>query len=315
MQEHSQIKTEAEALRLALITGLVAAPEVIRWVDDLIGRIDELPAEILDVSLARDGNLNEVAAALSCIPGVAHSEDVAIRVFTRMLSTLAASASNLSKVTRALEHMAIENVAPSPHAQSIMYGFYDALDLARRGTYGTVENVLERVLAFLREHGRSVRVDVREWDPPRDRAAVRSCFVELQDFERELEPGMRPGEEIADAYLDLMLRRCREFDGVVLVAEQGGAVVGFLTLLRRFRSSEPDDDPREHAYVTDLVVAAPHRKRGIGRSLLRAAEAHARSAGAHVIRLSVKAGNAGARALYAAEGFGESELVLEKHLR
>ncbi len=156
---------------------------------------------------------------------------------------------------------------------------------------------------------------IREWDPAGDRRAVRACFVELQDFERALEPGMPPGEQVADAYLDLLERRCREFHGVVLVAEWDGAVAGFVCVWRRYRSSEPDEDPRERGFVSDLVVAEAQRRRGIGRALLQAAEQRAREAGASVIRLDVKAGNAGARALYAAEGFTEIETLLEKPLR
>ncbi len=57
-----------------------------------------------------------------------------------------------------------------------------------------------------------------------------------------------------------------------------------------------------------------HRGRGIGRALLRAAEARAREAGARSLQLSVKAGNAGASSLYAAEGFRETEIYLEKAL-
>jgi ribosomal protein S18 acetylase RimI-like enzyme len=157
-------------------------------------------------------------------------------------------------------------------------------------------------------------VEIREFAPSRDRRAVRACFVDLQEFERGLDPRMPPGEQIADEYLDLMFRRCREFDGAVLVAEVEGAVVGFVTVWTRYRSSEPDDDPREHGFISDLVVLAAHRGCGFGRSLLRAAEARAREAGARELRLSVKAGNTGALALYSAEGFAESEIYLEKPL-
>ena len=100
---------------------------------------------------------------------------------------------------------------------------------------------------------------IREFDPLRDHDAVRSCAVELQDFERELDPRMPPGEQITDRYLDLMFRRCAEFDGVVLVEEADGVVTGFVSVWTRYRSSEPDDDPAEHGYVSDLVVAARHR--------------------------------------------------------
>ncbi len=155
---------------------------------------------------------------------------------------------------------------------------------------------------------------IREFDPLRDHDAVRSCAIELQDFERQLDPRVPPGEQIADRYLDLMFRRCDEFDGVVLVAEANGSVIGFVSVWTRYRSSEPDDDPAEHGYVSDLVVSQKHRGRGIGRALLRAAEARARRAGADTLRVSVKAGNTIAVSLYSAEGFVNSAFYLEKRL-
>jgi ribosomal protein S18 acetylase RimI-like enzyme len=157
-------------------------------------------------------------------------------------------------------------------------------------------------------------MEIREFDSQCDREPVRRCFVELQEFERALDQRLPSGEQIADPYLDLMFQRCREFSGVVLVAEVDRAVVGFVTIWTRYRSSEPDDDPAEHGFISDLVVSATHRGRGIGRLLLRAAEARAREAGARTIQLSVKAGNAAARALYAAEGFADAEIYLEKPL-
>jgi len=157
-------------------------------------------------------------------------------------------------------------------------------------------------------------MEIREFDPLRDRQAIRCCFIELQDFERNLDPRMPSGAQVADTYLDLMFERCREFAGVVLVAEMDQAVVGYVTVWTRFRSGEPNDDPTEHGFIPDLVVSAAHRGRGIGRRLLHAAEARAREAGARTIRLSVKAGNAAARSLYAAEGFGDAEIFLEKAL-
>ena len=157
-------------------------------------------------------------------------------------------------------------------------------------------------------------MEIREFDSLRDLQAVRHCFIELQEVERYLDPRMPQGEDVADTYLDLMFQRCREFAGVVLVAETDQAVVGFVSIWTRYRSSEPEDDPSEHGFISDLVVLAAYRGLGIGRRLLRAAEARAREAGARTICLSVKAGNAGARSLYAAEGFEDAEIFLEKAL-
>ncbi|MCG8589869.1 MAG: GNAT family N-acetyltransferase [Proteobacteria bacterium] len=157
-------------------------------------------------------------------------------------------------------------------------------------------------------------LEIREYDPSRDGPAVRACFIELQDFERSLDLRMPPGSDVADAYLERMFQRCDEFDGVVLVAVLEDAVVGFVTIWTRHHSDEPDDDPSEHGFISDLVISSRQRGRGIGRSLLRAAEARAREAGVRSIRLSTQAGNAKARALYTAEGFAEAEIYFEKPL-
>ena len=70
----------------------------------------------------------------------------------------------------------------------------------------------------------------------------------------------------------------------------------------------------EYGLVSDLVVTAKHRGRGVGRALLRAAEERARQAGADALRLSVKASNTAALSLYSVEGFEQSEIYLEKRL-
>jgi ribosomal protein S18 acetylase RimI-like enzyme len=155
---------------------------------------------------------------------------------------------------------------------------------------------------------------IREYDPSCDHAAVRDCFAQLQDFERALDTRLPRGADVADSYLQLLHERCREHEGVVLVAEEDAAVVGFVAVLTRYSSDEPDDDPAAFAYLTDLVVEPAHRRRGLGRKLLEAAEARARAAGVDCLRLSVKAGNAGAQALYVECGFEGYELVLEKRL-
>lgn len=157
-------------------------------------------------------------------------------------------------------------------------------------------------------------VEIREYDPGRDQDEVRACFVELQEFERGLDPRMPRGDEIADAYLKLMFARCDEFDGVVLVAHIDRLVVGYVAVWTRYRSSEPDDDSHEYGFIPDLVVSATHRGRGIGRALLHAAESRVREVGAKSLQLSVKAGNTAAQALYSAEGFKEAEIYLEKLL-
>jgi hypothetical protein len=61
---------------------------------------------------------------------------------------------------------------------------------------------------------------------PEDTSAVRHCVTELQEFERVLDPRLRPGQAIADDLCERMHAWCREAEGQLFIAEQEGTVVG-----------------------------------------------------------------------------------------
>jgi len=155
---------------------------------------------------------------------------------------------------------------------------------------------------------------VREYRPADDLPAIRTCMVELQEFERSLDSRLPAGVRIADLYLDGLLRRCEQFAGRLFVVEVDSRVVGFVSVLGACRSDAPDDDPTEFAYVDDLVVLPTYRGHGYGRALLSAAEAYAAACGRTTLRLRVKGGNRPARDFYTRAGYTEYELELEKQL-
>ena len=95
-------------------------------------------------------------------------------------------------------------------------------------------------------------VVAQEYDPQRDGQVVRACFVELQEAEREFEPELPPGEEAADAYLKLMFARCDKRDGQVFVAEVDNEAVGFVCVYAHMTIHDPDEAPKEFAYVSDI---------------------------------------------------------------
>lgn len=95
----------------------------------------------------------------------------------------------------------------------------------------------------------------------------------------------------------------------VLVAEVDGRVAGFVTLGTRAHFTGEID-----AYVGELVVAAAAQSRGVGRSLVVAAEAWARERGLSRITLETGAANSAARAFYAALGFAEEDVRLTRTL-
>jgi ribosomal protein S18 acetylase RimI-like enzyme len=157
-------------------------------------------------------------------------------------------------------------------------------------------------------------INIRDYAADRDSPRLRDCLIELQNSERELEPGKPEGSTIAGEYLDRMFARCRKWDGKVFVADAAGQVVGFVCVWARVPPHEPDDDPSEYAFVSDLVVLPGHRRRGVGRELLTMAERYARSRGARLLRIGVLARNKAARHLYGSAGFSDYEVEMEKPL-
>ena len=98
-------------------------------------------------------------------------------------------------------------------------------------------------------------------------------------------------------------------DAAVYLADDGDAVVGRLSLARDVHPSS--------AHVADLglMVAASHRRRGVGRGLLDQAVAWAESAGVRKLELHVFPWNEPAIALYDAYGFEREGLRKGHYLR
>ena len=84
----------------------------------------------------------------------------------------------------------------------------------------------------------------------------------------------------------------------ILVAEQAGMVVGFLSL-ESHREGEPP-----FLYLDDFSVTAACRGQGIGSRLLDMAEEYAAALRLGEIHLHVERDNLGARHLYQRRGFG-----------
>jgi ribosomal protein S18 acetylase RimI-like enzyme len=154
---------------------------------------------------------------------------------------------------------------------------------------------------------------IREYQE-RDAAALHECIIALQEYERALDPRLRPGLEMVEAYWEHLLARCREAQGHVFVAEVDGSVVGFVGVLTREAFTQLDEPPGTYALISDLAVLAEYRRRGIGRQLLERAEACARATGATHLRIGVMAANSAARDLYLAVQFEPYLEILEKGL-
>ena len=155
---------------------------------------------------------------------------------------------------------------------------------------------------------------IRTYEAGRDDTALRRLEVELQDFERTVEPALPTGEAMADAYLAHLFDCCAKWQGRMFVAEVDGAVVGFVCVYGYVPQEELDESPEPYAFVSDLVVMPAHRGSGIGQRLLEAAEVYARACGMAKLKIGVLRRNEGALRLYERLGFRQYRVELSKRL-
>jgi RimJ/RimL family protein N-acetyltransferase len=101
----------------------------------------------------------------------------------------------------------------------------------------------------------------------------------------------------------------RHPDAAVFVATDDGIVVGRLSLARDPHPASP------HVADLGLMVAAEHRRRGIGRAFLEQAAAWAQRAGVTKLELHVFPWNEPAIALYESFGFEREGLRKDHYLR
>jgi ribosomal protein S18 acetylase RimI-like enzyme len=156
-------------------------------------------------------------------------------------------------------------------------------------------------------------VIIRDYDPAKDYPALRACFVELQAWEQGLEPGLPAPDDAADPYLAEVFRNCADHSGRIFLAETDGALVGFVCVLAKALPSA-DDGIEPYAYISDLIVRAAYRGRGIGRALMMRAETFAREFGTEQIKVGVLVRNEGTHAFYRANGFRDYTVQLVKPL-
>lgn len=94
----------------------------------------------------------------------------------------------------------------------------------------------------------------------------------------------------------------------VLVAEVGGAVVGFAEL--SIRSYAEGCAPGPVAFLEGWYVDAAHRRQGLGRALMQASEDWGRAQGCTEMASDTWLDNDGGAAAHAALGFEEVERVI-----
>ena len=94
-----------------------------------------------------------------------------------------------------------------------------------------------------------------------------------------------------------------------MVAERDGKILGFASL-----RLVPSLDSTPYAELSDLFVAGPYRRQGVGRRLLEFVEKQARERGADRLVLTTGLKNVDAQGFYRASGFVDHALAMKKSL-
>jgi ribosomal protein S18 acetylase RimI-like enzyme len=133
---------------------------------------------------------------------------------------------------------------------------------------------------------------------PGDRAAIVSLYLELEDHHRVLQPSNARYNLGRKRWDGLVARFLADPSVAMLVAATPDVPVGFAKLMM---VEKPWGLSCE---IDTMVVSTRFRGRGIGRRLMDAAEAYARTHEAKAMRVTVLVENGDGRRFYEREGYG-----------
>jgi GNAT superfamily N-acetyltransferase len=158
---------------------------------------------------------------------------------------------------------------------------------------------------------RQARVRVRS-ATPRDLEAVVALRIALlrEHPDHPIYGRLRP--DLDDRARGLFATQLRSTLEAIFLAELDGEIVGVLRCVESVGS--PLLDPARYAYVSSTYVRPEARRRGVLRTLLRAADRWARARGLDQMRLHNVAGSVAAERAWSALGFSVVEQVRVRNL-
>ena len=136
-----------------------------------------------------------------------------------------------------------------------------------------------------------------------DEAAVAALFKEMFDFHRQHDPVFSLARTGGDTYAKWFVQQIGEAGSLALVAEAGGAIVGFCLALIKKRSRVHEDRYQTYGEIDDLSVTASHRGGGIGKALVTNALEWFRVEGIQRVEARVATSNQPSEAFWRGRGF------------
>jgi GNAT superfamily N-acetyltransferase len=125
----------------------------------------------------------------------------------------------------------------------------------------------------------------------------------LQDYEAAFEPDRRRDPDFAIEHWRELQRRHAEKHGIMLIAEDAGAAVGWAFAYDETAEVFVIEAERRHGFLAELFVMSQARGKGLGRALIEGCEAWARGRGHKLLTVGVLAKNPSAIRAYEDAGY------------
>jgi len=165
---------------------------------------------------------------------------------------------------------------------------------------------------------------IRYYNAQTDKGQLLTLIRELHAYECRLYDRMKDPRTIDETYLETLHQECRDFDGRILVATSATTttmLLGYAVVLTRIDSTDRDmalnNGEVHYTYgeVLELAVHQDARGKGVGQLLMKACESLILQAdNVAYLRVSVLAGNRGARRFYERFGMRDHLVTMEKQL-
>lgn len=138
-------------------------------------------------------------------------------------------------------------------------------------------------------------------------------WKEISDYHAALDPIFALAPDAAKYYRENLTRILNDENWCVLLADEDGVAVGFIT--GAVREMPPVFVAKRTGHVSDALVIEHFRRRGIGEQLYRAMCEWFRERGVTIIELSVAASNPTAVPFWRKMGFGDYMLRMRAEIK
>ena len=147
-----ELVKEIEIYRVATLVGIYSKEELIKYLDMLISELDEVPAEVIEASILRKHNINDISDKLMEITSKINSKDYIVKELLHIIyKRYYLKQINLDDAIYYLYNMKNEMQLLEELITEIEY-LSDGIFLAEQDIYGDVEEIKKEFEKFIGEY-------------------------------------------------------------------------------------------------------------------------------------------------------------------